>query len=79
VRHLLQVGQPADRARTPTLELHIALLRQLLIDAGVTFAEDAVVAIEHRRRSEPFTAETQRLRFSRRAEYGEVWISFFIA
>ena len=49
------------------------------IDAGVTFAEDAVVAIEHRRRSEPFTAETQRLRFSRRAEYGEVWISFFIA
>jgi len=49
------------------------------IDANVRLAEDAVVAIEHRRRSEPFTVELQRLRFSRRAEYGEVWISFFIA
>jgi 16S rRNA (guanine966-N2)-methyltransferase len=49
------------------------------IDSNVRLAEAAVVAIEHRRHSEPFTAELQRLRFSRRAEYGEVWISFFIA
>ena len=49
------------------------------IDSNVRLADEAVVAIEHRRRSEPFTAELQRLRFSRRAEYGEVWISFFIA
>jgi 16S rRNA (guanine966-N2)-methyltransferase len=39
----------------------------------LTLAPEAVVAIEHRRRSEPFTAN------QRRAEYGEVWISFFIA
>jgi len=52
------------------------------IDADLTLADDAVVAIEHRRKSEPFRrAESppfQRLRFSRRAEYGEVWISFFM-
>ena len=48
------------------------------IDSDLGLAEDAVVAIEHRRRTEPFTAVTKRLTFSRRAEYGEVWISFFI-
>ena len=48
------------------------------IDTHVTLAPDAVVAIEHRRNSKPFTSEPKRLRFSRRAEYGEVWISFFI-
>ena len=48
------------------------------IDAEVNLAPDAVVAIEHRRRTEPFTTTPKTLRFSRRAEYGEVWISFFI-
>ena len=49
------------------------------IDASVPLADEAVVAIEHRRGSTPFQFETSRLRFTRRAEYGEVWISFFIA
>jgi 16S rRNA (guanine966-N2)-methyltransferase len=49
------------------------------IDEHVTLGEDAIVAIEHRRRSEPFSATPQRLRHTRTAEYGEVWISFFIA
>lgn len=39
IRHLLTEGQPVQRASTPTLELHIALLRHLLLDSGVTFAE----------------------------------------
>jgi 16S rRNA (guanine966-N2)-methyltransferase len=47
------------------------------IDA-LTLAEDAIIAVEHRRRSEPFTVTPRHLKFSRRAEYGEVWISFFI-
>lgn len=48
------------------------------IDGNVSLAADAVVAIEHRRRTNPFTTEPERLRFTRRAEYGEVWISFFM-
>lgn len=51
----------------------------MAIDSGLTLAPEAVVAIEHRRRTEPFTATPKRLEPSRRAEYGEVWISFFIA
>lgn len=50
-----------------------------LLDAG-PLVEDALIAIEHRRRSDPF-ADTEglgRLRKWRRAEYGEVWITFFI-
>lgn len=38
----------------------------------------ALVAVEHRRRTTPF-GETARLREMRRAEYGEVWITFFEA
>jgi 16S rRNA (guanine966-N2)-methyltransferase len=49
------------------------------LDAAPALAGGALVAIEHRRHTEPLTADTQRLRFQRRAEYGEVWISFFIA
>lgn len=49
------------------------------IDADVQLAPEAIVAIEHRRRTNPWTYEPKRLRFSRRAEYGEVWIDFFIA
>jgi len=37
----------------------------------------ALVAIEHRRKREPFTAQPQHLVEKRRAEYGEVWITFF--
>lgn len=54
------------------------------IDADLPLAEGAVVAIEHRRRTDPFSEQTgdsgtlRRLRPWRRAEYGEVWISFFI-
>jgi 16S rRNA (guanine966-N2)-methyltransferase len=40
-------------------------------------APEPIVAVEHRRLTNPFTAETERLRLQRRAEYGEVWITFF--
>ena len=49
------------------------------LDRDVTLAPDAVVAIEHRRHTDPFPNNPTRLRLTRRAEYGEVWISFFIA
>jgi 16S rRNA (guanine(966)-N(2))-methyltransferase RsmD len=49
------------------------------IDSGLTLAPEAVVAIEHRRNTNPFPTSPSRLRAERRAEYGEVWISFFIA
>lgn len=49
------------------------------IDTGLSLAPEAVVAIEHRRNTNPFQTDPTRLRASRRAEYGEVWISFFIA
>jgi 16S rRNA (guanine966-N2)-methyltransferase len=49
----------------------------LSIDTNLALAPEAVLAIEHRRRTDPFTAAPKRLRFLRRAEYGEVWISFF--
>ena len=42
-------------------------------------ATGAVVALEHRRHSEPFTVEPRNLQFWRRAEYGEVWITFYVA
>ncbi len=35
-------------------------------------AEGGLIAIEHRRRTQPFSEKAVR-----RAEYGEVWISFF--
>jgi 16S rRNA (guanine(966)-N(2))-methyltransferase RsmD len=47
------------------------------IDTDLALAPEALLAIEHRRRTEPFTASPTQLRFLRRAEYGEVWISFF--
>lgn len=59
------------------LELLMAIDRELAIPSG------GIVAIEHRRRSEPFAAlegnALTKLRPWRRAEYGEVWIDFFIA
>jgi len=39
VRHLLTEGQPATHALTPTLDVHIELLRQILIESGVSFVE----------------------------------------
>lgn len=39
-------------------------------------AEDAIIAIEHRRKTN-LASETKHLRFLRRAEYGEVWISMY--
>ncbi len=49
------------------------------LDANLALAPEAILAIEHRRRTEPFTVTPTRLQLHRRAEYGEVWISFFIA
>ena len=45
--------------------------------SDLTLAPDAVVAIEHRRRTNPFREAAARLQIQRRAEYGEVWITFF--
>jgi len=39
VRHLLTSGQPPEFARTPTLDLHIELLRRWIADAGVSYVE----------------------------------------
>jgi peptidoglycan/xylan/chitin deacetylase (PgdA/CDA1 family) len=39
VRHLFTLGQPAEFAGIPTLELHISLLRDLIISHGVTLVE----------------------------------------
>ncbi|MGZ4777834.1 MAG: 16S rRNA (guanine(966)-N(2))-methyltransferase RsmD [Thermoanaerobaculia bacterium] len=50
----------------------------IAIDRQLQLADAAVVAIEHRRKTQPFTAPLTRLRFDRRAEYGEVWISLFL-
>jgi 16S rRNA (guanine966-N2)-methyltransferase len=47
------------------------------IDRQVSAGEETIVAIEHQRRTEPFTIETKRLKSIRRAEYGEVWITLF--
>ncbi len=47
------------------------------IGSRIDLAAGALVAIEHRRRVEPFTIEPDSLGFLRRAEYGEVWISMW--
>jgi len=39
IRTLLTTGQPLAYAATPTLELHIALLRNLILAAGIPLAE----------------------------------------
>ena len=36
---LLTVGQPVAHARTPTLDLHIALLREMILAGGITLVE----------------------------------------
>ena len=40
-------------------------------------SEDAVVTVEHRRNTSPFASPPAGLRMLRRAEYGEVWMTFF--
>jgi 16S rRNA (guanine(966)-N(2))-methyltransferase RsmD len=40
-------------------------------------APDAIVAVEHRKRSNPFRAVAGTIRPQRRVEHGEVWITFF--
>jgi hypothetical protein len=39
VVHLLTKGQPQRWASTPTLELHVEVLRHLLLDSGIAFVE----------------------------------------
>ena len=48
VRHLLTKGQPAEFAGIPTLELHISLLRELIVSQGVTLVEIPPVPAGHR-------------------------------
>ena len=47
------------------------------IDRVGLLGDDVLVGIEHQRRSDPFSIETKRLKATRRAEYGEVWITLF--
>jgi hypothetical protein len=39
VEFLLSVGQPRERAGTPTLDLHIALIRRWIVEAGIALWE----------------------------------------
>jgi hypothetical protein len=48
VRYLLTVGQPAEFAGIPTLELHISLLRDLILRRGITLVEILPVPSGHR-------------------------------
>jgi 16S rRNA (guanine966-N2)-methyltransferase len=57
-------------------EQYDALLTAL--DSSTLLADGGILAIEHRRRTEPFSITLTHLEHSRTAEYGEVWISFFI-
>ena len=41
VRRLLTDGQPVSRALSPTLELHVEMMRRALVDSGVSFVEVA--------------------------------------
>jgi 16S rRNA (guanine966-N2)-methyltransferase len=50
----------------------------MALDGGEVLRDGGIVAFEHRRRTEPFSSTPRNLRLSRTAEYGEVWISFFI-
>jgi hypothetical protein len=39
IRHLLTQGQPAELASIPTLDLHISILRELIVSQGVALVE----------------------------------------
>jgi hypothetical protein len=47
VRHLLTEGQPAEFASIPTLDLHISLLRELIVSQGVPLVEILPVPAGH--------------------------------
>jgi len=47
IRSLLTVGQPAANASLPALELHIALLRDLIIACGVSLVEVPPIPAGH--------------------------------
>jgi hypothetical protein len=47
VHYLLTKGQPTELAGTPTLELHISLLRELIVSHGVTLVEIPPVPAGH--------------------------------
>jgi peptidoglycan/xylan/chitin deacetylase (PgdA/CDA1 family) len=47
VAHLLTVGQPQRWASTPTLELHIEVLRTLLLESGIAFVEIPPRPLDH--------------------------------
>jgi hypothetical protein len=48
VHHLLTKGQPAELAGIPTLELHISVVRELIVSHGVTLVEIPPVPAGHR-------------------------------
>ncbi|HET6176017.1 MAG TPA: hypothetical protein VFE61_03730, partial [Candidatus Sulfotelmatobacter sp.] len=48
VRYLLTRGQPAEFASIPTLDLHISLLRELIVSHGITLVEIPPVPADHR-------------------------------
>jgi hypothetical protein len=48
VRHILTVGQPAELAGIPTLELHISLLRELILTQGLPLVEILPMPAGHR-------------------------------
>ncbi|MBZ5510150.1 MAG: hypothetical protein LAN70_03165 [Acidobacteriia bacterium] len=48
VRHLLTVGQPAPSAPSPTLDLHIAFLRDVIRSAGISLIEIPPVPFGYR-------------------------------
>jgi hypothetical protein len=48
VRHLLTQGQPAECASIPTLELHISLLRELIVNQGLPLVEILPAPAGHR-------------------------------
>jgi hypothetical protein len=48
VHHLLTKGQPTELARIPTLDLHISLLRELIVSRGVPLIEILPTPAEHR-------------------------------
>ncbi len=48
VRYLLTQGQPVEFASIPTLELHISLLRELIVSQGVPLVEILPVPAGHR-------------------------------
>ena len=48
VRYLLTLGQPAEFAGIPTLDLHISLLRDLILREGITLVEILPFPAGHR-------------------------------